>query len=550
MDSLTSMTVSNMRTILNKTSTMDAVTDPTVPLADYEGSDSTGVQPVVTSMTVSKLRMIPINDDFDQDVSSVSSDLGQSGVDSLTSMTVSKLRTIGISDSDSVLDDVIADITVSDRVQSVVNTMTVSDLRTVLNSDVDAVLPYSELLSLLGTTESSTVVGDGQVTRFDFRSKREIERAAREESRRVERIEREAKRRERAEHPREAERVYEVVTGPNYRSVRSFIPKAPSKGSCASESVLLPAGPMVSAEEFKQALVTVVDTVTEDDFLGDLVDDFDGGDEDRDGQTIGFSYRQYRSLTKCMVTRKFEFVRPGLVTLLYRNIVDAPTYAVAKSHMKMFAVMHRSAWRVELNGVWKFETAKDGETPHAHEYMELPVGLSRHPTKAEHNSAKWEMFNGLEYDVWVEAVWQFITNQVPNERMPRLTHVSRRGEGSLLWAQIYFGKRSAALKRKRYQNRCPKAWIAPGRVMQLWGRHGLKELNVEVTKASAESYQRVKRASRKLSSRTVEAVDTKTGEVTEKKVKRFVHGGVRGGFDIGEFSEASQSALRRIAAGK
>jgi hypothetical protein len=218
--------------------------------------------------------------------------------------------------------------------------------------------------------------------------------------------------------------------------------------------------------------------------------------------------------------------------------------------MKQLKSMFRSAWRVELNGVGKFETAKDGETPHALEYMELPVGLSRHPTKAEHNSAKWEMFNGLVFDEWLEAVWQFITNQVPNERMPRLTHVSRKGEGSLLWAQIYFGKRSDALKKKRYQNRCPRAWIKPGKVMQLWWRHGLREMNVEVVKASAESYQRVKRASRKLSSRTVESVDTKTGELVEKQVKRFVHGGVRGGFDIGEFSEASQSALRRIAEGK
>jgi hypothetical protein len=223
----------------------------------------------------------------------------------------------------------------------------------------------------------------------------------------------------------------------------------------------------------------------------------------------------------------------AMVTLTYSGdwLTVAPHGKAAKRHLEAFKVRYQRAWGERLIGVWKLEFQRRG-APHFHLLIVPPHGKAgEHRTGRQRAAAG----DGLPFRQWLSIVWaDIVAHPDPVERMKHEAAGTGLDFAEGLKATdpkrvaVYFLKHGGA-SAKEYQHIVPEAWQAPGKGPgRFWGYWGLERVTAgrEVDPATAVQAVRILRRWSKAQGVTrqvsVERVDTKTGRVRARRVRRPV----------------------------
>ena len=254
---------------------------------------------------------------------------------------------------------------------------------------------------------------------------------------------------------------------------------------------------------------------------------------------------------------------PAMITLTYPRDWEtvAPSGRVVKDHLRALQLRWRRAWGTPLIGVWKLEFQRRG-APHVHIFTVPPRGRAgelRRMTRVRRRAA---VGDGLPFREWLSAVWADIVGHPdPEERSRHLAagtgvdYAEGMRSSDPRRLAVYFTKHGT-YRDKEYQHEVPEAWRRPGHGPgRFWGYWGLKvstaavELDWDDYIALARTLRRYARSQKALAVVTVRRVDTRTGAVRERKVRRrvrrFRH---QAGFLVVRDGPAMAAALARLLA--
>jgi hypothetical protein len=216
--------------------------------------------------------------------------------------------------------------------------------------------------------------------------------------------------------------------------------------------------------------------------------------------------------------------RPAMCTLtLPANWLEiAKTGKDFKMLVARFQEAYFRAWGERLVGVWKLEFQERG-APHLHFLTAPPVGLSK---------------SGRTWRDWFAEAWASAIGVRDLER-EKVIAVHRHPTASADYAEgmrmtdpkrvaVYFTKHGL-LANKEYQHRVPLAWQDPGAGPgRFWGVWGL-DVHTRYAELTYDQAVYLARVARKISAShkgirvaTVQRVNTRTGLVKTRKLKRRV----------------------------
>jgi len=244
--------------------------------------------------------------------------------------------------------------------------------------------------------------------------------------------------------------------------------------------------------------------------------------------------RMVRTLCELDYSPLFEGeVRPlAMITLTYPGdwLTVAPDGKAAKKHLQAFRRRYERAWGEPLTAVWKLEFQRRG-APHYHLLMRPPQGQAAIPGARARADA--QVGAGLEFRTWLSEVWADIVGHPDLEERRR----HRLAGTGIDWNEglkardprrvaVYFTKHGS-FAAKEYQHCVPTPWQEPGQGPgRFWGYWHLEksvygaEVTVEDATAVARSLRRWSRAQGVTRELSVERVNTRTGEVRRRKVRR------------------------------
>jgi len=254
---------------------------------------------------------------------------------------------------------------------------------------------------------------------------------------------------------------------------------------------------------------------------------------------------------------------PAMITLTYPGDWEAvaPSGRVVKDHLRALQLRWRRAWGTPLIGVWKLEFQRRG-APHIHIFTVPPRGRAgelRRITRVRKRSA---VGDGLPFHEWLSVVWADIVGHPdPEERRRHLAAGTGVDYAEGMRASdprrlaVYFTKHGT-FRDKEYQHEVPELWRRPGHGPgRFWGYWGLKvataavELTWDDYIMFARTLRRYARSQRALAVVTVRRVDTRTGAVRERRVRRRVRRFRRqAGFLVVRDGPAMAAALARLLA--
>lgn len=289
----------------------------------------------------------------------------------------------------------------------------------------------------------------------------------------------------------------------------------------------------------RHAVDEALDSVLFDDAI-DVASDLLGVDVDAGPGGVSRSriYEWSRKSRSMMVRRLCSLDWTGLVggqdvgedlamvTLTYPGewLSVAPGSQACSGHVKELRKRWRRRWGVDLVGVWKREFQRRG-APHYHVLCAPPGGRP----------------GSTVFRRWLSSAWADVVAH--SDPFHRSKH-EKAGTG-VDWNEgfrmvdpkrvaVYFAKHGL-LAGKEYQNVAPPEWIAAGEgVGRYWGVWGLPVCEVPVMVAPDE-FQAALRAVRRWSQSgtriVVEVVwrmDSRTGELRRRKVRRRFRGPLAG----------------------
>jgi hypothetical protein len=255
---------------------------------------------------------------------------------------------------------------------------------------------------------------------------------------------------------------------------------------------------------------------------------------------------------------------PAMVTLTYPGDWErvAPDGASVKRHMVLWRKRFQREWGEPARYIWKLEFQRRG-APHIHLWMAPPQVPGR---------------SGRTFWSWLSEEWaDIVAHPDPEQRARHLLAGTAVDVLNGLRAcdpkrlAIYFTKHSSPnrLGDKEYQHIVPDAWRAPGRGPgRFWGVHGLRRATA-IVEIAEEAYLTARRIVRRWSrsqvmygdvtspfptnvvprtgDRVVHRVDTATGKVRHRKVRRrrllCDQGGLAGGYALVNDGPAFASQL-------
>lgn len=265
---------------------------------------------------------------------------------------------------------------------------------------------------------------------------------------------------------------------------------------------------------------------------------------------------------------------PAMVTLTYPGDWElvAPDGASVKRHMVLWRKRFQREWGEPARYIWKLEFQRRG-APHIHLWMAPPQSVGR---------------TGRTFWNWLSEEWADIVAHPDPEQRAR--HVLAGTAVDILNGlracdpkrlAIYFTKHSSPnrLGDKEYQHMVPEPWRRPGHGPgRFWGVHGLERATA-VVELAQDAYVTARRMIRRWSRsqavygdlthrfptsvaprtahRVVQRVDTATGKVRRRKVRRrrllCDQGGLAGGYalvnDGSLFASQLAAALQVVSCG-
>jgi hypothetical protein len=212
---------------------------------------------------------------------------------------------------------------------------------------------------------------------------------------------------------------------------------------------------------------------------------------------------------------------PAMVTLTLPGdwLASAPDGPAYKKLIEVFKTRWHRAWGEPVAGLWKQEYQRRG-APHTAIFTVVPDGR----TEA-----------GQHFREWVSATWASVVAH-PDPEQRRRHQLAGTGVDYATGLRsrdprriaVYFSKHGL-FSAKEYQNEVPEQWQAPGRGPgRFWGYWGLQrctasaELAPRVADAAARTLRRWARAQNVTRQATVRRVDTSTGLVDYRRVRRRV----------------------------
>ena len=218
----------------------------------------------------------------------------------------------------------------------------------------------------------------------------------------------------------------------------------------------------------------------------------------------------------------------------------APNGRAFKALVRSFQERYERAWGHRLRGLWKLEF-QDRGAPHIHVLMVLPLGTAKAST--------------LHWRDWFAENWADLCVRAAEKALPgwwdfgamreSVRRVHRHVTASADYAEgarasdpkriaVYFSMHS--LKRnKEYQHVVPAAWQGPGDGPgRFWGYWGLERADRAVPLSDAQAVylgrvlRRWQHSKRARAVRHVPRVDTATGVVKNRTVRRRVRGFAKG----------------------
>jgi hypothetical protein len=255
---------------------------------------------------------------------------------------------------------------------------------------------------------------------------------------------------------------------------------------------------------------------------------------------------------------------PAMVTLTYPGDWEcvAPDGASVKRHMMLWRKRFQREWGEPARYIWKLEFQRRG-APHIHLWMAPPHTEGR---------------SGRMFRDWLSQVWaDIVAHPDPEQRARHLLAGAAVDILNGLRAcdpkrlAIYFTKHSSpnSLGDKEYQHIVPDAWRKPGHGPgRFWGVHGLQRATA-VVEIAQHAYLTARRIIRRWSrsqavygditrpfptkveprtaDRNVERVDSQTGKVRHRRVRRrrllCSRGGLAGGYALVNDGPAFASQL-------
>jgi len=255
---------------------------------------------------------------------------------------------------------------------------------------------------------------------------------------------------------------------------------------------------------------------------------------------------------------------PAMVTLTYPGDWEcvAPDGASVKRHMMLWRKRFQREWGEPARYIWKLEFQRRG-APHIHLWMAPPHTEGR---------------SGRMFRDWLSPVWaDIVAHPNPEQRARHLLAGTAVDILNGLRAcdpkrlAIYFTKHSSpnSLGDKEYQHIVPDAWRKPGHGPgRFWGVHGLQRATA-VVEIAQDAYLTARRIIRRWSrsqavygditrpfptkvvprtaDRDVERVDSQTGKVRHRRVRRrrllCSRGGLAGGYALVNDGPAFASQL-------
>jgi hypothetical protein len=226
----------------------------------------------------------------------------------------------------------------------------------------------------------------------------------------------------------------------------------------------------------------------------------------------------------------------AMVTLTYPAdwLTVAPDGRTAKKHLDTFRLRYKRAWGECLICVWKLEFQRRG-APHFHLLIVPPHGKAGEARQEGKRRRRAAVGDGLPFRQWLSIVWaDIVAHPDPVERMKHEAAGTGLDFAEGLKATdpkrvaVYFLKHGGA-SAKEYQHIVPEAWREPGKGPgRFWGYWGLERVAAgrEVDPATAAQAVRLLRRWSKAQGVTrqvsVERIDTKTGRVRTRQVRRPV----------------------------
>lgn len=227
---------------------------------------------------------------------------------------------------------------------------------------------------------------------------------------------------------------------------------------------------------------------------------------------------------------------PAMITLTYPGDWEtvAPSGRVVKNHLRALQQRWRRAWGENLVGVWKLEFQRRG-APHIHVFTVPPHGRAgelRRVTRVRRRSA---VGDGLQFREWLSAVWaDIVAHPDPEQRRRHLAAGTGVDYAEGMRASdprrlaVYFTKHGT-YRDKEYQHEVPELWRRPGHGPgRFWGYWGLEvatagvELSWDNYLTLARTLRRYARSQGVTAVETVWRVDTRTGAVRKRRVRRRV----------------------------
>lgn len=255
---------------------------------------------------------------------------------------------------------------------------------------------------------------------------------------------------------------------------------------------------------------------------------------------------------------------PAMVTLTYPGDWEcvAPDGASVKRHMVLWRKRFQREWSGPPRYIWKLEFQRRG-APHIHLWMAPPQVPGR---------------SGRRFWEWLSEEWaDIVAHPDPEQRARHLLAGTAVDVINGLRASdpkrlaIYFTKHSSPnrLGDKEYQHIVPDAWRKPGHGPgRFWGVHGLQRATavVEIAQDAYLTARRIIRrwsrsqavyggiaqrfptsVSPRMAHQVVQRVDTTTGKVSHRRVRRrralCYHGGLAGGYALVNDGPAFASQL-------
>lgn len=229
-------------------------------------------------------------------------------------------------------------------------------------------------------------------------------------------------------------------------------------------------------------------------------------------------------------------LRLPMTTLTYPGdwLTVAPDGKAVKRHLDQLRKRFERAWGFAFVGLWKLEFQRRG-APHIHLWGPQPTGTAGELRRMTQRRYRPAVGDGLEYRAWLSAVWADIVGH-PDPEQRRRHELAGTAvdavEGDRMTdpkrLAVYFTKHGS-FSAKEYQHVVPEEWQAPGKGPgRFWGYWGLEkatagvELEPREAITAARTLRRYARAQGVTREVTVQRVDTRTGVVRYRKVRRPV----------------------------